>query len=182
VLSLRKSGKALRSFVTREKVEQLSRDSDLDHIHTKLLYRGLLLDVFVPAALFSLALILRTQGVGTKSFEGLDMLLWVLLGVSAGEVLAIYLIKKKILFARNMSKANEENIFQGQMFLRSALILFSLSLSPALYGFVYFLLGGMVERFVIFIAITLLCFLLFKPKLEEMKSVRNGLSHSSDSY
>jgi hypothetical protein len=182
VLSLRKSGKALRSFLTRRKVEQLSRDSDLDHIHTKLLNLGFVLNFFVPAVLFTLGLFLRSQGVGVRPFEELDILLWVLLGVSAGEVLAIYLIKKKILFARNMSKANEENTILGQMFLRSALILFSLSLSPALYGFVYFLLGGMVERFVIFIAITLLCFLLFKPKLEEMKSVRNGLSHSSDSY
>jgi hypothetical protein len=35
---------------------------------------------------------------------------------------------------------------------------------------------------VLFIAITLLCFLLFKPKLEEMKSIQTGLSDSSNNY
>lgn len=162
-------------------MKQATENLDLDQIHTKLLYLGLLLDVFVPAVLFSLGLFLRSHGVGAKPLEGLDVVLWVLLAVSGGEVLAIYLIKKKILFAQNMPKAKEQSVSPKRMFLRSALILFSLSLSPAIYGFIYFLLGGMVERFVLFIAITLLCFLLFKPKLEEMKSVKNSLSDPSDS-
>jgi len=157
-------------------VEKIHSNLDIDRIHTKLLNLGLFLDVFAPAVLFSLALFLRSQGIGTRSFEGLDILLWALLAVSAGEVLAIYLIKKKFLFAQSMLKAKEQGISPEQMFLRPAMILFSLSLSPAIYGFIYFLLGGMVERFVLFIAITLLCFLLFKPKLEEMKSIKNGLS------
>ena len=163
-------------------MEQTTKNLDLDQIHTKLLYLGLLLDVFVPAVLFSLGLFLRSQGVGARPIEGLEILLWVLLAVSVGEVLAIYLIKKKILFARNMTKVKEQSVSLERIFLRSALILFSLSLSPAIYGFVYFLLGGMVERFVLFIAITLFCFLLFKPKFEEMKSIKNSLSHPSDSY
>ena len=163
-------------------MKQATEDLNLDQMHTKLLNLGLLLDVFVPAVLFSLGLFLRSQGVGARSVEGLDILLWVLLAVSAGEVLAIYLLKKKILFAPNMPKAKEQSVSPKRMFLRSALILFSLSLSPAIYGFIYFLLGGTVERFVLFIAITLLCFLLFKPKLEEMKSIQNGFSDTSDSY
>ena len=163
-------------------MEQATKNSDLDKLHTKLLYLGLVLNFFAPVVLFSLGLFLRSQGVGARSIEGLDVLLWILLAVSAGEVLAIYLLKKKILFAQNMPKAWRQNVFLEQMLLRSALILFSLSLSPAIYGFIYFLLGGMVERFVLFIAITLLCFLLFKPKLEEMKSIQNGLSDPSNNY
>ena len=163
-------------------MEQTTKNLDLDQIHTKLLYLGLLLDVFVPAVLFSLGLFLRSQGVGARPIEGLEILLWVLLAVSVGEVLAIYLIKKKILFARNMTKVKEQSVSLERIFLRSALILFSLSLSPAIYGFVYFLLGGMVERFVLFIAITLFCFLLFKPKFEEMKSIKNALSDPSNNY
>jgi len=163
-------------------MEHLSKNLDLDQIHTKLLNLGLLLDVFIPAILFSLALFLRSQGVGVKPVEGLDILLWVLLAVSAGEILAIYLIKKKILFSRNILKVKKENMSVEQIFFRSGLILFSLSLSPAIYGFIYFLLGGMKERFVIFIGITLLCFLLFKPKLEEMKYMKEGLSDFSDGY
>jgi hypothetical protein len=161
-------------------MEQLSKNIDLDRIHTKLLNLGLLLNVFVPAILFALGLFLRSQGVGIKPVEGLDILLWVLLAVSAGEILTIYLFKKKILFAQKVLQSKKENISGERIFFTSGLILFSLSLSPAIYGFVYFLLGGTAERFVIFIGITLLCFLLFKPKLEEMKSVKEGLSDLSD--
>ena len=163
-------------------MEQLSKNLDLDRIHTKLLNLGLLLDVFIPAVLFSLGLFLRSQGVGEKPVEGLDILLWVLLAVSAGEILTIYLVKRKILFPRSILKPEKENTSIEGIFFRSGLILFSLSLSPAIYGFIYFLLGGMKERFVIFIGITLLCFLLFKPKLEEMKSMKEGLSDLSDGY
>jgi hypothetical protein len=162
-------------------MEQLSKNLDLDQIHTKLLNLGLLLDVFVPAILFSLGLFLRSQGVGARPFKELDILLWVLLAVSAGEILTIYLIKRKFLFPRNVLRSEKENTSIEGIFFRSGLILFSLSLSPTIYGFIYFLLGGMKERFVIFIGITLLCFLLFKPKLEEMKSMKNNLSDPSDS-
>jgi len=163
-------------------MEQSSKNLDLEQIHTKLLNLGLLLDVAFPAVLFSLGLFLRSQGVGARSFKELDILLWVLLAISAGEILTIYLIKKKTLYAHDLLKVKKENISTEQIFFRSGLILFSLSLSPAIYGFIYFLLGGTAERFVIFIGITLLCFLLFKPKLEEMKSLNNSLSDLSDSY
>jgi hypothetical protein len=119
--------------------------------------------------------------VGARPFKELDILLWVLLAVSAGEILTIYLIKRKFLFPRNVLRSEKENTSIEGIFFRSGLILFSLSLSPTIYGFIYFLLGGMKERFVIFIGITLLCFLLFKPKLEEMKSMKNNLSDPSDS-
>jgi hypothetical protein len=161
-------------------MQHTTKNLDLDKLHTNVLYLGLVLNFFAPAVLLSLGIFLRNQGVGARSIEGLDVLLWVLLAVSGGEVLAIYLLKKKILFARNMAKVKDQGASAQRVLVRSALILFSLSLSPAIYGLVYFLLGGTVERFVLFIAITLLCFLLFKPKLEEIKSVANTISDLSD--
>jgi hypothetical protein len=163
-------------------MEQLSKNIDLDRIHTKLLNLGLLLNVFVPAILFALGLFLRSRGVGIKPVEGLDILLPVLLTISAAEILTIYLFKKKSLFAHKVLQSKKENVSAERILFTAGLILFSLSLSPAIYGFVYFLLGGLEEKFVIFIGITLLCFLLFKPKLEEMKSVKEGLSDLTDGY
>ncbi len=163
-------------------MERVAKNSDLDQLHTKLLYLGLALDFLVPVVLFSSGLLLRTQGVGARSIRGLDILLWILLAVSAGEVPVIYLIKKKVLFVSNMPKHREEEILPEHTLLRSALILFSSCLSPAIFGFIYFLLGGTVEKFVLFIAITLFCFLLFKPKSEEMKSVKDTSSDPSENY
>jgi len=181
-LSLIKSGRPLPNQETSEKMQQISKKLDLDRIHTKLLNLGLLLNVFVPAILFSLGLFLRSQGVGTKPVKGLNMLLWILLAISAAEILTIYLFKKKILFTRKVLQSPKENISIERIFLTSGLIQYSLSLSPTIYGFIYFLLGGTKERFAIFIAITLLCFVLFKPKLEEFKSIKNSLSDPSNSY
>lgn len=163
-------------------MKQSTKNLDLDQLHTKLLYLGLVLNFLVPAVLLSLGLFLRNRGVGARSLEGLGVLLWVLLAVSVGEVPTVYLVKKKVLFTHNISKAGIRSASLEQTLLRSALVLFSLNLSPAIYGFVYFLLGGTVEKFVLFIAITLFCFLLFKPKLEEMKSVKNTLSDPSDNH
>lgn len=163
-------------------MNQMSRKVDLDRIHTKLLNLGLLLDVFVPVVLLFLGIFLRSQGVMIKSFKDLDILLWGLLAVSGGDVLAIYWIKKKILYARKVQKMGEQSVPLERMQLRSGLIVFSLGLSPAIYGLVYFLLGGTKEKFVLFLAIPLLCFLLFKPKLEEMKSLNNSLPHPSNDF
>lgn len=179
---MRKSGRTQKNPEDRGEVEPLSKNVDLDRIHTKLLNLGLLLNIFVPAILFALGLFLRSQGVGEKPVKGLNMLLWVLLAISAAEILTIYLFKKKILFAQKVLQSKKENISAERIFFTSGLILFSLSLSPAIYGFIYFLLGGIKERFVIFIGITLLCFLLFKPKLEEMKYLKEGLSDLSDEH
>ena len=53
--------------------------------------------------------------------------------------------------------------------LAFTVVIYSLCLTPSVYGFVYFLLGGSLNWFILFIAITLLGFLLFKPKEEELK-------------
>ena len=42
-------------------------------------------------------------------------------------------------------------------------------LSPTIYGFVYYILGGTLEWFVIFACITLICFRFFKPGLEQVR-------------
>ena len=81
-------------------MERTTKDLNLERLHTNVLYLGLVLNFIAPGILLSLGLFLRNQGVGARSIEGLDVLLWVLLAVSAGEVLAIYLLKKRFCLPR----------------------------------------------------------------------------------
>ena len=144
---------------------------DIDSFHTKIIYLGLLLNVFVPALFLITGIFLRNQGIMTAPAESLRIFLVVLLIVSGGEVAAIFVLKKKFLFGQGMIKSNLSSQSPEQAAFKSSLIIFALDLSPTIYGLVYYLLGGTIEWFVIFIAITLLSFQLFKPKVDEVKSL-----------
>ena len=142
---------------------------DIESIYFKVIYLGLFLNLFIPVAIIFLALFLRSKGVGEHPVSSLNFLLVVLLAISAGEILTIYLFKKKL--------SKESAFLQGTVlaeewqnsFFRFHIIIFFLALSPTLYGFIYFILGGELNWFIIFAGMTLLCFRLFKPNLDDIK-------------
>jgi hypothetical protein len=149
---------------------------DIESIYFKVIYLGLFLNLFVPVVSVFLALFLRSKGVGEHPISSLNLLLFILLGISASEILAIYLFRQKLL--------KENTFIQGSIvqdewkdnFFRSHIIIFSLALSPTLYGFVYFVLGGELSWFLVFVAMTLLCFRLFKPDLDETRERFNKIN------
>jgi len=57
-----------------------------------------------------------------------------------------------------------------------SIVIFALCLAPSIYGFIYFLLGGKLEEFLLFIAITFLGFRIFRPKLEEIKKLTGSVT------
>lgn len=146
------------------------RRSDPHSIYFKSIYLGLLLNIFVPAILVVLGLYLRSKGVGTNPIKGLDLLLIVLLFVSATEVFFVFFFRKRFFSGGNhlKEKATMKTGTEDD-FIRYSLILFSLCLSPTIYGFVYYLLGGTLKWFIIFALITFICFRFFKPGFEQTK-------------
>jgi hypothetical protein len=157
------------------------RNVDIDSIHTRLLYLGLVIDVLVPVFLLSLGIFLKSKGVGGDMGTGLDIFFWVLIAVTLSEIPVIYLVRKTTLSARKVYLESHPQTSAGQLLCQWSLVVFSISLSPAFYGFLYYLMGGTLERFVLFSAFTLLCFMLFKPKLEELHSfVEKGYNADED--
>ena len=158
-----------------------NRPIDIDKIHLRAIYWGIILDLFIPAILVLLGLFLKSKGTGASPIKNLQLLLIILLAVSIGEVAVIYIIKKN-LFASILSQGLlPQQISLEQIFIRYSIIIFSMALAPSVYGFVYLLLGGTMEWFLVFVAITLLCFMLFKPKTVEIKKLtpnRNGAGQS----
>ena len=144
---------------------------DTERVHSRLFNLGLLMNVGMPAVIVFVGGLLRAQGIGGETGEKeLSVLFWALAVVALSEIPVIYIIRRSFLsgskaFMKNRGKmTTEQNLFQWGM------MVFSLALAPSIYGLVYYLLGGTLERFVLFAALTLLCFLLFKPKLEEIDS------------
>ncbi|KPK99799.1 MAG: hypothetical protein AMJ91_06255 [candidate division Zixibacteria bacterium SM23_73_3] len=150
-------------------METLSSPVDIERVHSRLLNLGLLLNVLAPGSLLFVGALLKTRGVAGSSVGNLEFFFWVLIAVALGEIPAIYIIKRSFLSGKFLLRGRE-HVTAEQTLLQWGVISFSLALAPAIYGLVYYLLGGTLERFVLFVAITLFCFLVFKPKLEEIRS------------
>ena len=143
---------------------------DPDSVHFRSLYLGMIMNVFVPAILVIVGIFLRSKGIGTSPIKSLDLMLIILLAVSASEVFFVIFFRKKFFLNGNGQKENA-TIKTGTEddFIRYSLIIFSLCLSPTIYGLVYYLLGGTLQWFVVFVCITLICFRFFRPSLEQVK-------------
>jgi hypothetical protein len=146
------------------------RRSDPESMYFKTVYLGLLLNVFIPAILVISGLFLRSKGVGANPIKALDLLLIILLLVSGTEVFFVFFFRSRFFSSGNRLK-EKATMRTGTEddFMRYSLILFSLCLSPTIYGFVYYLLGGTLKWFIIFALVTFICFRFFKPSLEQAK-------------
>ena len=155
-------------------MESLTSPVDIERMHSKLLNLGLLMNVFTPAVLIFIAVFVRNRGIDVGAVGDLGVFFWVLIAVALSEIPAIYLVKRTLLSRGRSSQKSGENPAAGQTIFQMGIIIFSLSLAPTIYGLVYYLLGGSLERFVLFAAFTLLCFMVFKPKQEEISVFVKG--------
>lgn len=159
-------------------MDRLTSPVDLERMHSKLLNLGLLMNVFTPVVLIFVGVFVRNRGIEAGAVTDLGIFFWVLIAVAVSEIPAIYIVKRTFLSrARSFQKQGEQSTV-GQTVIQMSMIIFALSLAPTIYGLVYYLLGGSLERFVLFAAFTLFCFMLFKPKQEEITAIAKGQPES----
>jgi len=103
----------------------------IEKVYFKTLYFGLFLNVFIPAILILVGLFLKSKGVGKNPISSIDIVLYILLAASIIEIFFIFFFKKYF-----FSKVEPDE----NSFLQMNLVVFSLALSPTIYGFVYFIL------------------------------------------
>lgn len=142
-----------------------------------MLYLGLALNLALPLVFLAIGFLLRKNGVGTNPIPNLKLFFWVLIFISVGELLAIFIFKKS--FFAKVSRKSQMGLSQipiQKSILTFSVVIFILCLAPSIYGFVYFLLGGKVEEFLLFIAITFLGFRIFRPNLEEIKQLTGAVT------
>ena len=143
---------------------------DIERTHSRLLNLGLLLNVLAPAVLIFVGALLKAGGVNAGAVSDLGLFFWILIAVAFSEIPAIYIVKRSFLSGSRAFQKNRGRSTTEQALLQKSIIIFSLALAPTVCGLVYYLLGGTLERFVLFAAITLFCFVVFKPKQEEIRS------------
>ncbi len=149
---------------------------DADRIHLKIIYWGMALNLLIPMILVALGLFLKSKGVGQVPVGNLKYLFVILLGVSLSEAGVIYILKKN----SSLQRMSSLGVSPEQVVLRNSMIIFSIALAPSIYGFIYLFLGGTMEWFLLFVAFTLLYFMLFKPKIEDIKNLVDKLDVQSN--
>ena len=135
------------------------------------------MNLIVPLLLLGIGFILRHSAFEGEQHLGVQLIMLVLLGVSLIDLVVVLLFKKRWLAntelqmrsnsGQNMTTSATLSPEKRGMTL--ALVIYSLCLAPSIYGFVGFLLGGSLSWFILFMAMTFLGFLLFKPKEEELR-------------
>jgi hypothetical protein len=162
-------------------MERWSNPVDAERIHSKLFNLGLSMNVLAPVVLIIVGAVLRAKGVSMGGQKNLQIFFWALLFVALSEIPAIYIVRKTLLSGRRLSEKGRVPSTPEQILMQWGVITFSLALAPSIYGLIYHLLGGSLERFVLFAAITLFCFLVFKPKEEQISSFIRDRSSSEGS-
>lgn len=143
---------------------------DIERMHSRLFNLGLLMNLLAPAVIIFVGVFVRSSLVQGGPSTEVGIFFWVLLAVALSEIPVIYLVRRKLLLGNKDTSQVGRGPTTEQRLLQWGIITFSLGLGPSIYGLVYYILGGSFERFVLFVAITLFCFLIFKPKQEEISS------------
>jgi hypothetical protein len=134
-------------------------------------------------SLLAYVFICHQPGVGFKGVEGSDfpigLLRSIFSGVGAGALLIAYFMRRSMLSVRlgisNPKPVERMVKWDGPPFIGkyATAVIVSLALSEniGIYGFVLFLLGGGFKTFYIFIAVSALAMVYYRPKREEMEKL-----------
>ncbi len=135
------------------------------------------MNLIVPLLLLGIGFILRHSAFEEEQHLDVQFIMLILLGVSLFDLAVVWLFKKRWLanIETPLRSDTEQKMTTAAALspekrgMTLALVIYSLCLAPSIYGFVGFLLGGSLSWLILFMAMTLLGFLLFKPKEEELR-------------
>jgi len=139
---------------------------EISRLAMRILYIGLFIDVVGAAVLFFGGMFLESRGLaGSVPMEELKIFGYALLAVSLLELVVIFVLKKKWLTPNNPMFGQTESFkkLSGRI-LTLYIILYFLALSPAIYGFLFFMMGGVRDMFVLMACLTLIGYLLARPR------------------
>jgi hypothetical protein len=145
---------------------------DIRKSHMKVVFMGLIMNLVIPGVLVG-------AGVGLKNLMGagdtpqvmepnaLQTLFYALMFVSLSEGVAVYFLRKKLLKPLEVTSGTESaEVPTVSQILAKYTILYMIAMSCSIYGFIYYVLGGQFEYFILFTLVSLLTFRLIRPQAE----------------
>lgn len=141
-------------------------EHEISRLALRILYIGLAIDVAGAIILFVVGLVLENRGlISVQSGSNIDILGYALLGVSVLELLVIVVLKRKLLNPSNpaLIQAKRYGELVGRI-MTFYIILYFVALSPAIYGFMFYMLSGLQDMFTLMACLTLIGYLMVRPR------------------
>lgn len=132
---------------------------------------GLLIDLGGAAVFYIIGQLLRNEHVITSSSsDSLEVLGYGLIAVSVAEIFTAVVLRRKWVrsgspYLRTIVK---RTLLYRQLKLLFA-VLFLIALTPALYGFLYFILGGTETVFVLLVVATMIGYMLIRVRPNDLE-------------
>jgi hypothetical protein len=137
-----------------------------------LMNMGLMIDLVGAAILFALGHFIRhASGVDAIEPDSVQILGYTLLAASAAELVLVFVLRRRWVNGRSpqlRALTNRESLHRQLRIM--FLILFLVALSPSVYGFLYFIMGGSESIFVLMLASTLLGYMLVRMRPDDLES------------
>jgi hypothetical protein len=141
-------------------------EHEISRLALRILYIGLAIDVAGAIVLFVVGLVLENRGlISVQSGSNIDILGYALLGISVLELLVIVVLKRKLLNPSNpaLGQAKRYKYLVGRI-MTFYIILYFVALSPAIYGFMFYMLSGLQDMFTLMACLTLIGYLMVRPR------------------
>lgn len=146
---------------------------DIRKSHMQMVLKGLILNLLVPGILVGAGVALRKiMGSGDvdqiiKSDRDLQFFLYALMFVALMVVPIVFFLKKKLLKPLDLAAGSESTtVPTTSQIATKYTILYYLSMAASIWGFIYYLLGGQFQYFILFALISLITFRLIRPSAE----------------
>ena len=158
-------------------------DVDMGKVLTRITYLGLFMNILTPVALIVAAMLLMEEGGGLSSALGakstISLLFFVFLALSFADGIATYIIRRTLpgRLAVVAGQPLEKQFEKAAM--RISVIIFSMNLSHCIYGVVLAVLGTQSRVAMLFAALSLISYELFRPResyLEQLLARLRGES------
>ena len=143
--------------------------TQLGEAHMKVIYMGLILNMLLPIVVILAGLGVRHFVQGGEAGPVTDqtrIMFYALLFVAVSEIGVTIFLKKLFLKPLPTTGEPSESIPTIAFIQSRYLILYNLAFAPAIYGFVWYFLGGELKEFVLFAVISLIMFRLVRPSAD----------------
>jgi hypothetical protein len=143
-------------------------DVDIGKVLTKITYLGLFMNLAAPVALIVAAMLLMEEGGGLSSALGdkstIGMLFFIFLALSLADGIVTYMLRRTLPGRLIVAAGHSLDEQFEKAAVRISVIIFSLNLSHCIYGVVLAVLGAQSRVVMLFAALSLISYELFRPR------------------
>jgi len=138
--------------------------------HMQMVFKGLIMNLLIPGVLVIAGVALRNIMFSgdvdqvIKDEKDLQVFFYALMFVAVMDVPVVLFLKKTLLKPLDLAAGSETTeVPTPSKIAAQYTILYNLSMAASVWGFIYYMLGGAFEYFILFALISLITFRLIRP-------------------